>query len=505
MPFSEKLQDTLNFREPSRKFFWWSFIFLLFAVFLFHGKAIPFSNELVYLLRLEPNFLPGDWTFTKAANEHWLFNFIFGLPSRVFSLETAGWLGRIAVWCLCLIALLKIGKLWRIPFWAVTISCLLWLALAQSVVGEEWIFGGFEAKTAAYACLLFALYGFARGKRTLPSVLLGLSFSFHPAVGLWAVLAIGAALLFEKIPTADFAKIVAITAFFSLPALVAIFTEQTIANANLYEDWRYIVLFRAPSNLDPFQFPKSGIVLLFAMLAFNLFALKKNESFALRFLLKFQIALGVFFLLGVIFRWLELYPLLRFMPMRLFPVFTLLFFIFTAFYAVPRLASRKNKLIVSLFAVAVIALMNPFGSGLAQVREMARSWTTPRDDFQKVAIWISENTPQDALVIEPPSRRDVWYFSKRATIVSFYYPTYDRLTAWRERIGELTDHAKVSNGDTAAGELETAFNQLPEAQIDKLKQKYGASYLVSRAVYSYPVVFETETYKVYKLNTNAEN
>jgi len=158
-----------------------------------------------------------------------------------------------------------------------------------------------------------------------------------------------------------------------------------------------------------------------------------------------------------------------------------------------------------LVAVAIIALLNPFGKGVAQIRETIRTWTAPHDDFQKAAVWIAESTPADALVIEPPSRRDVWYFSKRATIVSFYYPTYDRLTTWRGRIAELTGDVRVSNGDAAPAELEAAFNGLPEAQIGKIKQKYGASYLVSRAVYSYPVLFETETYKVYQLNTNAEN
>jgi hypothetical protein len=499
MPESEKLRDELNFRENARKFFWWSFIFLFAAVALFHGKTVPYSNEFIYLLRLEPNFLPHDWTFAKAANEHWLFNFIFSLPMRVFSAETAGWLGRAAVWSLCLIALLKIGKLWRISFRAITISIFLWLAFTQSVVGEEWIFGGFEAKTVAYACLLFALVGFARKSVISPSVLLGLSFSFHPAVGLWAVLAVGAALLFEKVPTRDFVKIVLITAFFSMPALLAIFTEQTLSNANLFDDWRFIVLFRAPSNLDPFQFPKSGIFLLYAMLVFNFFALEKCESFALRFLLKFQIALGLFFAFGVVLRAFELYPLLRFMPMRLFPVFTPLFFIFTAFYIAPRLALQKQKLIVSLFAVGVIALLNPFGKGLEQIRETARTWRAPRDDFQKSALWIAGNTPNEAIIIEPPNRRDMWYFSKRAAIVSFYYPTYDRLTEWRGRIAELTENVQISNGDAAGGEIEAAFNRLSEARIDEIKQKFGAGYLVSRAVYSYPIVFETETYKVYQL------
>jgi hypothetical protein len=211
------------------------------------------------------------------------------------------------------------------------------------------------------------------------------------------------------------------------------------------------------------------------------------------------LALGVFFIVGVIFRGLELYPQLRFMPMRLFPVFTPLFFIFTAFYIVPKIASRERKIAAAAFALVVIALLNPFGKGMAQIRETVRSREAQRDDFQKAAIWISENTPEDALVIEPPSRRDVWYFSKRATIASYYYPPYDRLAAWRARLAELSNNVQVSGGDAAAGELETAFDKLAETQIEQLKEKYGASFLVSRGIYSYPVVFETGTYKIYQL------
>ena len=101
--------------DNAPKIFWLCFALLFIAVILFHGKTVPFSNEFLYLLRLEPNFLPNDWTFASPANEHWLFNFIFSFPARIFPLEILGWLGRFAVWILCLIALIKIGSRWAIP------------------------------------------------------------------------------------------------------------------------------------------------------------------------------------------------------------------------------------------------------------------------------------------------------------------------------------------------------------------------------------------------------
>jgi hypothetical protein len=241
------------------------------------------------------------------------------------------------------------------------------------------------------------------------------------------------------------------------------------------------------------------MILIFAMLGFNAWAIWKSESFALRFLLKFQIVLGAFFLFGFLLRWLEIYPLLRFMPMRLFPIITPLFFIFTVFYTIPRLASKQNKIAVSLFAVLIVAALNPFGKSFNQIRETANTWTTAPDGFQQTSIWIAENTPVNAVVIQPPNRRDFWYLSRRASVASFAYPTFNRLSEWRVRIADLTGNWQISKGETASEEIESAYNRLSAVQIERLKNKYGATHLVSRAVYSYPIIFETETYKVYQL------
>ena len=496
MPTNEKLKEVL---DDSPKFFWLCLAFLFLAVFLFHGKAVPFSNEFLYLLRLKTDFLTHDWTFSQAASEHWFFNFIFNFPARVLSLEAVGWLGRIAVWILSLIAFIKLGRLWQIPHWAIGVSTFLWLAFGQAVVNDEWIFGGFEAKTVSYVFLLFALLEFSKQKIILPAALIGLSFSFHPAVGLWAIPAVGLALLMEKIPAIDFLKLVVLTAVFSLFGLLPLFTEQFGAGAASFDDWRFVVLYRVPWHLDLFQFSKSGIVLTFVMLAFNCFALWRSESFALRFLLKFQIWLGLFFAFGLLLRSVELYPLLRLMPMRLFPVFTPLFFLFTVFYIVPRVVSKRHKILVSLFAVLVIAALNPFGKGFYQIRETVQSRKAAPDDFQTASVWIAENTLPNSIVIYPPNRRDFWYYAQRGSVVSFAYPTYDRLSEWRQRVADLTGDLQISKGDVANEEIETAFNGLTIEQIERLKNKYAATHLVSRRVYSYPVIFETETYRVYQL------
>lgn len=494
------MQNTANLPDKNAKQiqrFWLCFAFLFGCVLAFNGKTVPFSNEFLYLLRLVPNFLPNDWTFSQPANEHWFFNRVFSLPMYFLPLETVGWLGRISVWSLCLFAVIKLGRLWEISFRAIAAAVVLWLAFAQAVVNDEWIFGGFEAKTVAYVCLLFALVQFSRRKIIAPSVLLGLSFSFHPAVGLWAIPAIGLSLLFGKISRRDFLKVVGLTFMFSLPGLLPLLFEHS--GAATFDDWQFIVTTRVPWHLDPFQFQRRGFFILGAMLIFNAAAFWKSENFALRFLLKFQMLLGAFFVFGLILRWLELYPLLRLMPMRLFPVITPLFFMFSAFNLLLRIDSKRSKIAVGLFAAAILFPLSPISHGIVQIRQTIGTWTTAPDDLRQTSVWIAENTPPDAVIIQPPHRRELWYYSNRAQIVSYIYPTFNRLGEWRERVADLTGNLQISSGETAAAEIETAFNRLSVEQIAATKQKYGAGYLVSRAVYPYPIIFETETYKVYQM------
>ncbi|MBC7796969.1 MAG: hypothetical protein H7Z37_08860, partial [Pyrinomonadaceae bacterium] len=48
-------------------------------------------------------------------------------------------------------------------------------------------------------------------------------------------------------------------------------------------------------------------------------------------------------------------------------------------------------------------------------------------------------------------------------------------------------------------ELETAYENLSDAQIEVIKRKYGATHLVSKTFYNYPVLYECGEYKIYQL------
>lgn len=495
----QRITKLLDSFERSPISFWLCLLSLFLIVLAFHGRPIPSNNEFIYLLRLDPGFLPNDWSFSHSANEHWLFNLIFSIPASFLSIEIVGWLGRIAFWTLCLAALLKLGNRWDIPSWAATISIGIWLAFNQSVVNAEWILGGFEAKVPAYVFLLFALVEFSKQRIVLPAILLGLSFSFHPAVGIWAVPAVGLALLVERISFAHFSKVVAMTFLACLPGIIPLLTEQVAGQPATTDLWHFMVTVQMPFHLDPYYFSKVGMFVLGVMLMFNIAALWNANSFALRFFRIFQIAIAVFFLVGVLMRFLDLYSLLRFMPMRLFPILTPLFFMFTAFYLAAKLGSVQKKIVIGLIVVATLFPLHPFDNAIGQMRETKASWIAKPEDTEICLKWISQNTPTDTTILTSPTGREFWYRSNRAQIVSYMYPRYDRLAEWRQRIADLTGNVQIASRESSRSDIETAFAKLSAAEIIEIKQKYAANYLLTRTIYPFPVIFETETYKVYQL------
>lgn len=489
--------------QETKGVYWLVFAGLLICVLFFYAKPLPYGNEFPYLLRLakefQPEFLLNDWTFSAPGNEHWFFNRIFGYLAGFVRIELIGWVGRIASWFLLIWGLLKLGKLWKITYPVIAISILAWLVIGQSLVGDEWIIGGFEAKSVSYIFLLTALYHFANRKIIFPAAMLGTAFAFHPAIGLWSAIAVGIALLFERV---SLKKLLTVTVIVSLIALIGVLPLLFDQFQNLQENaeiWRFMVTVVFPFHFDPFDFSRSYTVLLLAMLGVNCFVFYKNDNFGLRFLLKFQIALGIFFLFAYILRWFEMYAWLRFLPVRLFPVFTPLFFAFTVGWVLKNLKSQKVKFAVILFTAFCVFWLNPFSTAYTKVGQTIALWQAEPGDFQKTSRWIAENTPNGTVVIQPPHRREVWYFSQRACIASYAYPTFGRLTKWKERVSDLTGNEEIKYEEDIFEKIEKAYNLLPEEEIENLRVKYKSDYLVSRAVYSYPIVFQTATYRVYFL------
>lgn len=478
---------------------------LFITVFALVGKPVPYSNDFSYLLRLvstyNPYFLQNDITFSSYPYEHWLFNHLFGLLTLIFSIEVVGWLGRLAVWSILMALLLRLGKRWEIPLWMISGSIFIWLCIGQTIVNDEWMFGGFEAKCVAYIFLLLALDRFCDGRDLSSAALLGLCFSFHPLVGLWGVSAsIFALLVFHK-DLVRTGKVILVSAAFSIIGLIPILIMKANSISSTAENLQYLELVKFPFHFDPYSWARSSILfLIFLGGATAFFHFRKKESETPpAFFIYFLGFLGVFFIAGLLLRVFEQYALLEFMPMRLFPVFAPLFFLF---YFASAYANKTNKTIL----LGVLSLTLVFSAWtklplqtIEKVRTTYAHWTEKSDETAQAFIWIKENTPEDALVIAPPWRYDFWYLSNRAKIVSYHQPIYSNLTEWQTRLDKLTGEAKPENGIREVSELSKVYFGLSENQIQNVSQEYKADFLVSETDYSYPVVYSKGKVKVYSL------
>ena len=488
--------------------FYLHFAALIAAVFVLCGKSVPSSNEYSYLLRLvktyHPQFLLNDITFSTPANEHWLFNHLFGVLTFAFPIEMIGWIGRLSCWAILIYALMRLGRYWKIPLWMISGAIFLWLCAGQSIVADEWMIGGFEAKCVAYCCLLFALDGFCKGREIVPSILLGLTFSFHPAVGLWGIPAAIIALAVFRWEFTRIIKITVIAGVFSLFGIVPLFFTELAGSVSTAEDWKYMVLVGYPFHLDALSWAKSSIILLFFLIAFcALFMFQKRAGKSERtliFFISFLAVLFIFFCGGLVLTAFGKYELLRYMPMRLFPLFAPLFFLFTLAkaYQQKTFSPPANILtIVGLFAL--LAWTNPFAGAFSQIRENIDSRRPVNDGAAECFVWIRENTENGTVAIAPPWRNDFWYLSNRAEVINLAYAPVSNIGAWRERLDRLAGSHPFEKGLREKEEMRKFYLDLSETEVINISKDYGARILVSETEYPFPKLFQNGKYKVYRV------
>jgi len=496
-----ELTNVKNLKEN----FYLHFIALLGAVFLFVGKPVPYSNEYSYLLRLrkvyDPNFLANDITFSTPTNEYWLFDHIFGLLTLFLSIEIVGWIGRIACWSILLFALMKLGKRWEIPVWMISVSIFLWLYIGQSIIADEWMFGGFEAKCIAYICLIFALDRFCDEQDILSAILLGLAFAFHPVVGLWGIAAVVPALLVCRRDIRRTLKVVIFTGAFSLIGVIPLLQMRANSVEPTIENLKYFQLVKFPYHFDPFSWSRSEILLLCILMAFCLIVHTQIKTAKPpKFLLTFLAILGVFFVSGILLRVLNQYELMKYTPTRLFAVFIPLFFFYYLSKAYHQNLLQKPLQIAMLLPIILLSLWNKIPMrGFDQAKETYKIWNQQSDDIADAFTWLKNNTPKDTIVLAPPWRYDFWYLSERAEVVNYRKPIIANIGEWQNRLDSLIGKAKPENGFREEEELAKFYFEINKETIDSLADKYKAEYFISETDYPYPIVYSKGKVKIFRL------
>lgn len=482
-------------------------IFLLFVfVLIAKGHPIPEPiTEYLYLPRMmkqyNPNYVPNDWTLASPAQEHLVFNTTFGWLGKYISMETVGWLGRILAWLLAFVALLRLGQRLKLPPWLTSMAIFFWLLREQSIVASEWAIGGFEAKVISYLFLFFSLDLFLGKRRRWGAFLLGLSFSFHPAVGLSAGLAVGFALLFFRLSLGKLLVLAICVILGALPGLVPTLTLLSQKSINADGVWEFVCLVQANQHLDPWSWPLRERFLVYATFLFNALHFRvfyKNK--AVRFLLLFQVALALFFTLGLWWRAQEAYHLLRYFPFRLFPLFVLLCF----FLQVAVAYHRRKKKSLGNFAmiVGVVCLMsmgNPLAKFIDFTNQTRALWKPKKDNLTLAFTWVRKNTPKTSVIIMPPWEGRTFHLVQRPQIANWWANRYDKLSEWKQRLEAMVGKIPAASTEEKLQLMDKRYNSRTPEQIRSIMKKYGGDYLVSKGFYPYPVVFRTPTYRVYHL------
>ena len=319
---------------------------LLALALLLYGWPVPRLSEELYLPLVkrvgDAAYLRGDWTFSGGFGEHWLFDHILAPVGAALSISTFGWIGRLVCWPVLLYLLLRIGTRLRCSPWVATAALGLWLLVNQSIVGGEWIVGTFEAKAIAYIFLLGAILAATRARPLMAVVLLGLTLSFHPAVGLWGAWGVGLALLWVPETRRGAIRWCWLGAIIAIPGILGAISASTSAGAAAD---RFLVLEAIPYHTDPFFGGNTlgtlqvslRVATLVGMFAFNLWAYRRSDKdLPQRFLVAFQIAAAVPYFLAFPARAAHLWSYLELMPLRSFPLFVPLIFFFQAVRLAPR-------------------------------------------------------------------------------------------------------------------------------------------------------------------------
>lgn len=469
------------------------------------AMPIPGGNELIYLplmrSRVDPAYLAGDWTFGSGFGEHAVFNLVFGPLVDLIGIDWLAVVGRFASWFAIGWVVVSLGRRLGARWWASAGATVLLVGLNQSMgVGAEFLFSGFEAKSVAWPLLLAAVLAALDRRHWVVCVLVGLTFSFHPAIGLWGGGALLLSLLALKSTRSDTAKVLPLAALAALPGLIPLWSDFRNSSMDS-ESAAFIVLSRIPHHADPAFFGERGPLILAAMLSFNLlWSWIHRSSFLPRLLGVFQLMLTAVFVSGVVARLLEWWEFLLLLPFRVMPIVVHLFFwliIAGTLSGGPdrrawlrktgqpehRSVATSSAIVAGgLSLVAVVALWNPVVRVVDAVLDFPDRYASDPTDLHTAMEWIAQNTDGSAVVATPPWVEETFYVTERPQFVSWEAVTYDRPQEWRTRLGRTVTDEDVFTNPRSSEEAEmAAFESVSAEEWRRTATEFGVDYLLTTA------------------------
>jgi hypothetical protein len=501
-------------------------IVLLF--FILAGDPPPHVNESHYLCGAkhywDPAWCAGDM-FLASADTQLLLIWVFGWITKFASLSVTAWIGRILAWALAAWAWQRLS--WRLvpkPMASVLSAALFVTLNAQAQLAGEWIVGGVEAKTFAYAFVLLALRELVDRRWNRVFVLLGAATAIHPLVGGWssvlcACLWIAEAIVAARTNPTSFLRRVPWPGVFCggllalvglIPALSLTWSEpaDVVAEAS-----RIYVFERLPHHLALLALPADEVitrllhhgVLLLALTALGL-GLRRHSVFCI-----VQFAWGAAFLalagltIELVFSQQPLFAarLLRYYWYRL------------SDFAAPAAAALAAAALISMAMgqrrpwgtwALLAAVLYPSCYLGSMARQRFVNPVPPADarmaDFEAwtaACQWIAENTSAHSLFLTPRLNQSFKWRTGRPEVVNRKDIPQDAqgIREWNRRIRDIYYYEGPAG---LVGPIDS-LGQLGDARVRELAKKYGAEFVLSdRAqLLSLPRAYWNEEYVVYRV------
>lgn len=505
-----------------------------FLGYSFCHAPIPGVNEPHYLTKSlhawDSDWCAGDF-FLESSNAHLVFYRTVGALTVWMPLAKAAFWGRVLAYLLLAVGWQRITLRLTDDRWSGCVSGAVFLLLAS--IGNfsgEWLVGGVEAKVFSYGFVLAGLAALLRNQFWQTGLLLGGGVAMHPLVGLWAVVAMFMAVIWNLASVCrrqgSAAAVASVRHFLSRRDVMtgaALFAGVSVwgvwpalssvlsADPKLSFAANYIqVFYRLPHHLDPMKFKSAAyagyaILVIVAWFLHRQLQSRASSVPGLSFLSRTIACSGVIAFVGVLIglgpRPPEDMPyyafrmnLLKFYPFRLFDV------------ALPILVSIQVALLLSrrwmlsvLLPVKcrVLVVGGCFAAALvlnAGRGSIDRMTDAQRADWIDVCVWLRQNIPDDSLVLTPKESRSFKWYAERPEYVAFKDCPQDAagIVEWNRRLRFLKQWGEEHwNGESYSA-----------SATRSLHETTGITHLVTRrwGPFVAPVIYQNATYRVYRIN-----
>jgi hypothetical protein len=515
--------------SPRHRLDWHTYLFLLFITALsiwVQGYQSEGSDHAIHVVFVQhynqPELYPNDQFVTTLSHYYSFFWYAVAYIVRVIPRDVLFLALFVIARFLLFHALFLLALELFQNKWVGFLACLFVIATHLVVWGGSYIIElSLDHSGVVRPLLLYALYFFLRRKWWPSTILLGVSFNLHPMVSVYAgVMMFAAFWLLRRDEREGLLLPTLVCVVLCLPMALWLITsvKEPIANRALYVS---LMRYRLWHHLSPFSWSaKLWAVygMLFLAWLWSLVYAPRREVH--RLVLGFWAGIGILCAIGTVGS--ELWPqptVLRFHLFRSLIFAALLAFCYMANLVV-RLciparkelpsATHPRQAIGYFFSpqniTVLLSIMLIIWGTIGPARFLPKKrWDRGAfAEWKEIQDWARRNTPASAFFLTPPYETGFRIDSQRACLVEWkdgsaliWAPNWGTGTWWPRLLAICPELEHFPHDPLET--LRTVYQQLPLRQLYALQREYGVDYCVTPRTYSLPLVYQSETYRIYQI------